>query len=88
MILEIFKASIHSVGTAITMTAAGVYLHRRGMITSETKTGMARYTQQIAIPSLFFTKIVDCPQDFSHDTCPNIVAHLSDAWVLSAKKLD
>ncbi|CAB9525261.1 expressed unknown protein [Seminavis robusta] len=82
MILEIFKASIHSVGTAITMTAAGVYLHRRGMITSETKTGMARYTQQIAIPALFFTKIVDCPQNFSHDQCPNILSHLGDAWVL------
>ena len=64
MILEIFRAAIHSVGTATTMTIAGVYLHRRGMITTETKTGMARYTQQIAIPSLFFTKIVDCPQTF------------------------
>lgn len=82
MILEIFKASIHSVGTATTMTVAGVYLHRKGMITSETKTGMARYTQQIAIPALFFTKIVDCPQNFSHDECPNILNHLKDAWVL------
>uniref|UniRef100_A0A7S3P887 Auxin efflux carrier n=1 Tax=Amphora coffeiformis TaxID=265554 RepID=A0A7S3P887_9STRA len=82
MILEIFKAAIHSVGTATTMTVAGVYLHRRGMITSETKTGMARYTQQIAIPALFFSKIVDCPQDFSSDQCPNILDHLGDAWVL------
>lgn len=55
MILEIFKAAVHSVGTATTMTAAGVYLHRRGMINTETKTGMARYTQQIAIPALFFS---------------------------------
>ena len=82
MIFEIFRAAVHSVGTATTMTAAGVYLHRRGMITSETKTGMARYTQQIAIPALFFTKIVDCPQNFSQDQCPNILDHLSDAWVL------
>lgn len=82
MIFEIFKAAVHSVGTAITMTAAGVYLHRRGMITSDTKTGMARYTQQIAIPALFFTKIVDCPQNFSKDQCPNILDHLGDAWVL------
>lgn len=82
MIWEIFKAAIHSVGTATTMTAAGVYLHRRGMITTETKTGMARYTQQIAIPALFFTKIVDCPQNFSEDQCPNILDHLGDAWVL------
>lgn len=82
MILEIFKAAVHSVGTASTMTAAGVYLHRRGMITSETKTGMARYTQQIAIPALFFSKIVDCPQDFSEDVCPNILDHLGDAWIL------
>ena len=55
MMLQIFKAAVHSVGTACTMTAAGVYLHRRGMITSDTKTGMARYTQQIAIPALFFS---------------------------------
>mgnify|MGYP000647163091 CR=1 FL=1 len=82
MILEIFTAAVHSVGTAMTMTAAGIYLHRRGMITSDTKTGMARYTQQIAIPALFFTKIVDCPQDFSQDQCPNILDHLGDAWVL------
>ena len=83
MILEIFRAAVHSVGTATTMTAAGVYLHRRGMITTETKTGMARYTQQIAIPCLFFTKIVDCPQNFAeNEQCPNILAHLRDAWVL------
>lgn len=82
MILEIFTAAVHSVGTAVTMTAAGVYLHRRGMITSDTKIGMARYTQQIAIPALFFTKIVDCPQNFSEEQCPNVLDHLHDAWVL------
>ena len=82
MILEIFLAAVHSVGTAITMTAAGVYLHRRKMITTATKTGMARYTQQIAIPALFFSKIVDCPQNFSQQQCPNILDHLNDAWVL------
>ena len=83
MIVEIFRAAIHSVGTATTMTAAGVYLHRRGMITTETKTGMARYTQQIAIPALFFTKIVDCKQNFAeNEQCPNILDHLKDAWVL------
>lgn len=110
MIFEIFKAAVHSVGTAATMTAAGtdqilvvfsfvppadsyvshiacsmhtgVYLHRRGMITPETKTGMARYTQQIAIPSLFFTIAIDCPQDHSSSECPNIMDHLRDAWVL------
>lgn len=82
MIVEIFIASLHSVGTAAVMVCAGVYLHRRGLLTTESKTGMARYTQQIAIPALFFTKIVDCPQDFSHEQCPNILDHLCDAWVL------
>ena len=32
--------------------------------------------------SLFATEIVDCPQDFSDAQCPNILDHLSDAWVL------
>ena len=82
IIVEILKAACHSVGTATTMTAAGVYLHRRKFVTSEIKTGMARYTQQIAIPALFFSKIVDCPQNFSNEQCPNILDHLGDAWVL------
>jgi predicted permease len=79
---DTFFAAIHSVGTASTLAAAGVYLHRRGMVSQETTTVLARYSQQIAIPALFFSKIVDCPQNETHDKCPNVLDHLSDAWVL------
>jgi predicted permease len=64
------------------LAAAGVYLHRRGMVSQETTTVLARYSQQIAIPALFFSKIVNCPQNSTHDKCPNVLDHISDAWVL------
>jgi predicted permease len=79
---DTFSAAIHSVGTASTLAAAGVYLHRRGMVSHESKTVLARYSQQIAIPALFFSKIVNCPQNSTHDKCPNVLDHISDAWVL------
>lgn len=31
---------------------------------------------------LYCAEIVDCPQNFSDSQCPNILDHLSDAWVL------
>lgn len=79
---DTFFAAIHSVGTASTLAAAGVYLHRRGIVSQETKTALARYSQQIAIPALFFSKIVNCPQNSTHDKCPNVLDNISDAWVL------
>jgi predicted permease len=79
---ETFFAAIHSVGTASTLAAAGVYLHRRGMVNQESKTVLARYSQQIAIPALFFSKLVNCPQNSTNDKCPNVLDHISDAWVL------
>jgi predicted permease len=79
---ETFYAAIHSVGTASTLASAGVYLHRRGMVSKESKTVLARYSQQIAIPALFFSKLVNCPQNSTHDKCPNVLDHISDAWVL------
>ena len=37
-------------------------------------------TKPLPFPRLL--EIVDCPQDFSNDQCPNILDHLGDAWVL------
>jgi predicted permease len=79
---DTFFASMRSVGTAATLAASGVYLHRKGMVTSESSTVLARFSQQIAIPALFFSSIVYCPQDFTTDKCPNVVDHLKDVWVL------
>jgi predicted permease len=77
-----FVAALRSVGTAGTMAMAGFYLHRRGYINAEGKKALARLSQQVTIPALFFSKIIYCPQDFSHDKCPDITENLGDVWVL------
>ena len=78
-----FMAALRSVLTATsTMAAAGFYLHRRKFITAGEKKGLARMSQQVTIPALFFTKIIDCPQNFSTDKCPSVTDTLADVWVL------
>jgi len=75
-------AALHSVGTAATLAAAGMYLHRRDFVTVETKTVLAKFSQQVAMPAFFFSRIVDCPQNSSSEKCPNVIDHIGDAWIL------
>ena len=77
-----FFAALRSVGTAATLTMAGFYLHRRGFVNAEGKKSMARLSEQVTIPCLFFSKIINCPQNFSQEECPNITDNLADVWVL------
>jgi predicted permease len=77
-----FIASLRSVGTAATLGSAGFYLHRRGFMTPDGKKAFARLSEQVTIPCLFFSKIVDCSQNFSDEKCPNITDNLADIWVL------
>ncbi len=77
-----FVASIRSVGTACTLAAVGIYLHRRGFVVGEGKRTLALISQQVLIPLLFFTKIIFCNQDWSSDPCPDITDSLKDVWVL------
>jgi predicted permease len=77
-----FLASIRSVGTACTLAAVGIYLHRRGFIIGDGKRTLALISQQVTIPLLFFTKIIYCNQDWSTDPCPDITESLQDVWVL------
>ncbi len=65
-----FFAALRSVGTASKFVGASG------------KKALARMSQQVTIPCLFFTKIVDCPQNFSADKCPSFTDNLSDVWVL------
>ena len=81
-ILATFVAALRSVGTAGVLAMAGFYLHRRGFINSEGNKAFAIMSQQVTIPALFFSKIIYCPQDFSHEKCPDITEHLGDVWVL------
>lgn len=77
-----FVAALRSVGTAGTMAMAGFYLHQRGFVNSDGKKALARLSQQVTIPALFFSKIIYCPQNFSQDKCPDIIENLGDVWVL------
>jgi predicted permease len=81
-IYSTFLASIRSVGTACTLAAVGIYLHRRGFIIGDGKRTLALISQQVTIPLLFFTKIMYCNQDWSDDPCPDITESLRDVWVL------
>jgi predicted permease len=77
--------------TAATLASSGFYLHRRQMITSDGKKAMARFSQQLALPALYFTKIVACSassaskqqQHQGEEICPNMVLdNLSEVWIL------
>lgn len=89
-------ASFQAVMTAATLASSGFYLHRRQMITSDGKKAMARFSQQLALPALYFTKIVACSASASaskqassshpeqdQETCPNMVLdNLNEVWIL------
>lgn len=77
-----FVAALRSVGTAGTLALAGLYLHRRGFVTAEGKKALARLSEQVTIPCLFFSKIIYCPQNFTREQCPSITDNLADIWVL------
>lgn len=80
---SVFVASIRSVGTACTLAAVGVYLHRRQFIVGDAKRTLALISQQVTIPLLFFTKILYCNQDWSPDPCPDVTQSLKYVWSLS-----
>ncbi|CAB9512097.1 expressed unknown protein [Seminavis robusta] len=77
-----FSASIRSVGTAVTLAAVGVYLHRRECVSSEGKRTLARISQQVTFPLFLFTKICYCNQDWSSEPCPDVTKSLKDVWIL------
>lgn len=81
-IVGTFIAALRCVGTAGTMALAGFYLHKRGLITPQGTNAFAIMSQQVTIPALFFSKIIYCPQDFSHEKCPDITQNIGDIWVL------
>ena len=81
-IYSTFSASIRSVGTAVTLAAVGVYLHRRGFVTHDGKRTLALISQQVTFPLFLFTKIIYCNQDWSANPCPDVTKSLADVWIL------
>jgi len=81
-IYSTFIASVRSVGTACTLAAVGIYLHRRGFIFGDGKKCLALISQQCTIPLFLFTKVVYCNQDWSDEPCPDVTDKLNDIWVL------
>ena len=77
-----FVASIRSVGTACTLAAVGVYLHRRGFVVGDGKKTLALISQQVTIPLFLFSKIIYCNQDWSDEPCPDVTKNLNDIWAL------
>jgi predicted permease len=57
-VAETWRASLSAVGTAAALAGTGVYLHRRGMVPTEARHVLGRYSQQVGLPCLFFTKVV------------------------------
>jgi predicted permease len=64
------------------LASSGFYLHQRKLITADGRKSLAIISQQVAIPALFFSKIIYCPQDSKKEECPNVLEHLSDVWIL------
>jgi predicted permease len=81
-ILSTFSASIRSVGTAVTLAAVGVYLHRRDFVVGSGKRTLALISQQVTFPLFLFTKILYCNQDWSEVACPDVTKSLNSVWML------
>jgi len=82
-IYETFTAAVRCVGTACTLAAVGVYLHRRGFLAAgEGKRALALISQQVTFPLFLFTKIIFCNQDWSDKPCPDVTKSLGDVWML------
>ena len=81
-IYDTFVASVRCVGTACTLAAVGVYLHRRGFVAGEGKRTLALISQQVTFPLFLFTKIIFCNQDWSDKPCPDVTKSLRDVWML------
>lgn len=81
-ILPLFVTSLKSVGTVLVLASIGLYLHRRKFVLPAGKRTLAIIAQQVAFPLFFFTRLIDCPQNGSDEACPDVIALLSDAWIL------
>ncbi|KAL7559409.1 hypothetical protein ACA910_009972 [Epithemia clementina (nom. ined.)] len=73
-------AALSSVGTAAALAASGAYLHRLGYINSSGQSALARFSQQVGLPALFFSKMVACPTHSSKTiTSPSSYSEQSSA---------
>ena len=70
------------VGTAVTMSSLGFYLHHRKFLSKEGKRSLALMSQQVTFPLYFFTKIIYCNQDWSDKPCPDVTSTLGSTWML------
>lgn len=80
--LSNFIAASRSVGTAGTLAGAGIYLHRKGLVTNQGKKLLALISQQVTIPALLFSKIVYCKQDSSDEECTSVLDMMNGAWAV------
>lgn len=75
--LDTFWVSLMAVGKAGALASTGVLLHRRGFVASaQAKQTLSRYSQQIALPCLFFSKITSKEENNNEDL------DNSSAWFL------
>jgi predicted permease len=81
-LLSTFVASLQSVGTAATLAAGGFYLHQRGFVSNEGRKALARYGQQVAVPALFFSRLIVCGPQTDTENCPSVWDQMRQAWVL------
>jgi predicted permease len=77
-----FVQALRSVGDAMTLAAAGVYLKKRDMISAQGTKTLAVISAQVTIPALLFSKLLACNQDWSADACPSVKDSLKDGWVM------
>jgi len=72
--------ALQAVGTAATMTAVGVYMHRRRCVGDGANKTLAYLSRQVTIPALLFTRLVAC--DSSDGTCTSITDSFSSLWLV------
>lgn len=72
-IWETFMASLAAVGKAVALATSGIYLHRRGFVsTQQAKELLSRYSQHVGLPCLFFSNIVQSKNDLCDEENPDL----------------
>ncbi|KAJ1462034.1 hypothetical protein M885DRAFT_584463 [Pelagophyceae sp. CCMP2097] len=80
--LELLGTAMRAVGTTSTLAMAGAYLRRQGAMTPQVAKGLSKVSMLLAIPCLLFTTAIDCTQDYSRGSCPDVFQQLKTGWPL------
>jgi hypothetical protein len=73
-------ALLRSIATALTMAGAGIVLGRKGLIPRHMSSGLAKISMYLTFPSLLFSNVLYCAQDWEPTPCPSTISNMLAGW--------